>query len=229
MTMTVKPSQRPAISGLKRQFLLLIVAIYLVTGAAALGVFMLVMGNITRQLGEDFATQYALRQRDRLLAPIQRELALALKLTDSPLLKRWAQDEDNPDLRAAALAELDSYRRHFADHSYFMALDASKNYYFNDAANAYQGREHRHTLDPDSPTDSWYFATMAQAADCCTWNGPNAVRVAGFNVAVAGAGENADLNRFGISHPRDSDLGRLGFLRLRSTWVSGYERRLNSY
>ena len=165
MTMTVKPSQRPAASGLKRQFLLLIVAIYLVTGAAALGVFMLVMGNITRQLGEDFATQYALRQRDRLLAPIQRELALALKLTDSPLLKRWAQDEDNPDLRAAALAELDSYRRHFADHSYFMALDASKNYYFNDAANTYQGREHRHTLDPDSPTDSWYFATMAQAAD----------------------------------------------------------------
>lgn len=156
--------QAPAV-GLKRQFLLLIVAIYLITGAAALGVFLLVMGNITRGLGEEFATQYALRQRDRLLAPIQRELALAQKLADSPLLKRWAQDEENPDLRAAALAELDSYRRHFADHSYFMVLDASKNYYFNDAANRYQGQEYRHTLHPDTPTDAWYFATLAQTAD----------------------------------------------------------------
>ncbi|MDQ5911573.1 MAG: hypothetical protein QG599_3671 [Pseudomonadota bacterium] len=152
-------------AGLKRQFLLLIVVIYLITGAAALGVFMLVVGNITQQLGEDFAAQYALRQRDRILAPIQRELALSLKLADSPLLKRWARDEHNPDLKVAALAELDSYRRHFADRSYFIALDASKHFYFNDAANAYQGREQGHILNSDLPTDSWYFATMAQEAD----------------------------------------------------------------
>jgi sigma-B regulation protein RsbU (phosphoserine phosphatase) len=163
--MTAEFVHRSRISGLKRQFLLLIVAVYLVTGAAALGVFMLVMGDITRQLAEDFATQYALRQRDRLLAPIQRELALALKLADSPLLKQWVQDEDHPDLRTAALAELDSYRRHFADRSYFIVPNASKHFYFNDAANAYQGREQGHTLDPELPTDSWYFATFAQETD----------------------------------------------------------------
>lgn len=157
--------RRPGAASLKRQFLALIVAIYLVTGAAALGVFLLVMDNITRQLGEEFAEQYALRQRDRLIAPIQRELALALKLTDSPLLKRWVQDEDNPDLRVAALAELDSYRRHFADRSYFIVPAASRHFYFNDAANAYQGREQGHTLDAHLPTDSWYFATMVQDAD----------------------------------------------------------------
>ena len=54
MTMTVGSSLRPRTAGLKRQFLLLVVAIYLVTGGAVLSVFTLVMGNI-RQLGEDFA------------------------------------------------------------------------------------------------------------------------------------------------------------------------------
>lgn len=116
-------------------------------------------------MGEEFAAQYALRQKDRILAPIQRELALARKLVDSPLLKRWARDENNPDLKTTALAELESYRRHFADRSYFVAIDASKHFYFNDAANAYQGREHGHTLDPALPSDSWYFATIAQSAD----------------------------------------------------------------
>ena len=89
--------------------------------------------------------QYALRQKDRILAPIQRELALARTLTDSPLLQRWVRDENNPDLKAAALAELESYRRHFADRSYFVAIDSSKHFYFNDAADAYRGRELGHT------------------------------------------------------------------------------------
>ncbi len=151
--------------GIKRLFLLLLAGVYVLTGAVALALFGWGIHGVTRQLGEEFAAQYALRQKDRILAPIQRELALARKLVDSPLLKRWARDENNPDLKTAALAELDSYRRHFADRSYFVAIDASKHFYFNDAADAYQGRELGHTLDPDLPSDSWYFATRAQSAD----------------------------------------------------------------
>lgn len=151
--------------GLKRQFLLLIVATYLITGAAALGVSIVVMGNLARDLGEDFARQYALRQRDRLLAPIERELALCLKMADSLLIRRWMQDENNPELKTTALLELDSYRRHFADRSYSIVIDASKHHYINDAANTYQGREYANILDPDSPHDTWYFASVAKQAD----------------------------------------------------------------
>ena len=151
--------------GIKRQFLLLLAGVYVLTGAVALALFGWGIHGVTRQLGEEFAAQYALRQKDRILAPIQHELTLARKLVDSPLLKRWARDENNPDLKTAALAELESYRRHFADRSYFMAIDASRHFYFNDSANAYQGRELGHTLDPALPSDSWYFATIAQPSD----------------------------------------------------------------
>jgi len=152
-------------SGLQRQFLLLIVVVYLLTGAVALTLFGWGIRGVTRQLGEEFAAQYALRQKDRLLAPIQRELALSRHLADSPLLKRWAQDEEDPDLKAAALAELENYRRHFADHSYFVVISQSRHYYHNNAANEYQSQELRHTLDPAQPHDQWYFATLDKVTD----------------------------------------------------------------
>lgn len=85
----------PRFSGLQRQFLLLIIGIYLMTGAVALALFGWGIRGVTWQLGEEFAVQYALRQKDRILTPIQRELALSRHLADSPLLKCWARDEEN--------------------------------------------------------------------------------------------------------------------------------------
>lgn len=151
---------RPRFSGLKHQFLLLIAGVYVLTGTVALGLFAWGIYGVTQRLAEDFATQYALRQKNRLLAPIQREIALSELLAHSPLIQRWARHEDDPTLKAAALAELDNYRQHFADRSYFVAIDHSRHFYFNDAADAYQGRELRYTLDPDKPGDRWYFASL---------------------------------------------------------------------
>ncbi|HQC71282.1 MAG TPA: SpoIIE family protein phosphatase [Candidatus Competibacteraceae bacterium] len=159
------PNAAPRRTGLKRQFLLLIIAIYLLTGSVALALFALSIRGVTRQLAEDFAVQYVLRQKARLQAPIQREVALSRALADSPLLKQWARDEENPALKAQALAELDSYRHHFADQSYFWVIDQSRHYYHNNAADAYRGRELVQTLDPGRATDQWYFATLAKVSD----------------------------------------------------------------
>ncbi|MDG4553775.1 MAG: SpoIIE family protein phosphatase [Candidatus Competibacter sp.] len=156
---------RPRFAGLKRQFLLLLGGIYLLACMAALLLFAVVVDGIIRQLGEDFATQFVLRQKDRILAPIQREVALSRALADSPLLKQWARAEVDPALQAQALAELDNYRRHFADRSYFFVVNASGHYYHNNAADEYRGRELRFTVDPTLPRDRWYFATMTRVDD----------------------------------------------------------------
>jgi len=152
-------------NGLKRQFLLLIFTVYVATGAVALALFGWVLHNVTRQLAEEFATQYVLRQKDRILGPVQRELALARKLADSPLLKRWARDEHNPELKAIALAELDSYRRHFVDHNFFFVINRSGHYYHNNAADEHRGKELIQTLDATQASDQWYFATLAKVTD----------------------------------------------------------------
>ena len=196
---------RPRLFGLKRQFLLLLAGVYVLTGTVALGLFGWGIHRVTRQLGEEFAAQYALRQKDRILAPIQRELALARTLTDSPLLQRWVRDENNPDLKAAALAELESYRRHFADRSYFVAIDSSKHFYFNDAANAYQGRELGHTLDPNLPSDSWYFATLAQSADFVlniNYDVPLNINKLWFNVVIRDGAEQLGVGGTGLELDR---------------------------
>ena len=188
-------------SGLQRQFLLLIVGVYLLTGAVAMALFGWGIRGVTRQLGEEFAGQYALRQKDRLLAPIQRELALSRHLADSPLLKHWAQNEEDPTIKAAALAELENYRRHFADHSYFFVVSQSRNYYHNNAADEYRGRELRHVLDPAQPHDQWYFATLDKVADFdlnVDYDAPLDVTKVWINVLVKDGAEKLGLGGTGL-------------------------------
>jgi len=148
------------LKGLRGRFLLLVVGIYVLVGIASLFGFYRVAESIINRLGTGYATQYASQQRGRILAKIERELVLAQKLVDSPLLRSWALDESNAALKRESLAELESYRRLFSDHSYFFIVDSSHNYYFNNAANEFAGKELRYIVKPDDPTTSWYFATM---------------------------------------------------------------------
>lgn len=148
--------------GLRGRFLLLVLGVFVGVGTVAALGFLRVTDRIVHSLGAGYATQYANQSRGRLLARIQRELVLAQKLVDSPLLKRWAENESEPELTRLALAELDSYRKLFDDKSYFFIVDASRNYYFNNAANEFAGKELRYQMNPADKTSDWYFATMQQ-------------------------------------------------------------------
>ena len=151
---------RGKLKGLRGRFLLLVIMIYVLVGAASLFGFYRVADSIIQRLGVGYATQYANQQRSRILAKIQRELVLTQKLAASPLLRHWAQDESNPELKQAALQELESYRAIFADHSFFFVVRASGDYYTNDAANEYAGHEFRFVMNTKDPTMTWYYATL---------------------------------------------------------------------
>ncbi|MGQ0799820.1 MAG: SpoIIE family protein phosphatase [Pseudomarimonas sp.] len=147
---------------LRGRFLWLVVAVFVGVGAVAAFGFFRVADRIIESLGAGYATQYASQSRGKILARVQRELVLAQKLVDSPLLRRWAVAESDPELTALSLAELESYRKLFADHSYFFVIDASQNYYFNDADNQFAGKELRYRMDSADPTMAWYFDTMRE-------------------------------------------------------------------
>jgi sigma-B regulation protein RsbU (phosphoserine phosphatase) len=152
-------------TGLKRRFIGLIILTCLATGIGGVIAFFLVMDNTVRDLRKAYAIQYTLLEKGRILAPIQREVALTMKMVDSPVLKAWILDENNPILKAQALKELESYRRHFQDQSWFFVLDPSKHFYFNNAKNEYEGKENRYTLKKENPDDQWYFATLQTVPD----------------------------------------------------------------
>jgi len=132
----------------------------------AYAAFNWVVNSTVIQLGTLFAEKQVLYDRHRGLGALMREVSLAETLAGSQAIRDWALNEDDPVLARRGIAELEHYRQSFADGSYFFVIDASGNYYFNDAANAYAGNQRRYRVDADNPRDAWYFATKALGEGC---------------------------------------------------------------
>ncbi len=199
------------------KFFLLIVLGFLFTATVAFLSFQWVYGNIVEEVGRLFAEKQVLYDRERSLAPIRREVTLARMLAESPTILGWVSAEQDPAYKTRGLAELETFRRSFADKSYFFAIARSGHYYFNDANNQYSGRELRYTLHPGEPKDEWFYATLKQPEPCLL--NPDfavdiqvtklwincVVRKAGQPVAIIGTG--IDLSTFirdviATPHPR---------------------------
>ncbi|MBS0194687.1 MAG: SpoIIE family protein phosphatase [Proteobacteria bacterium] len=224
---------REAFRGLRGRFLLLVIAIYAAVGIASLLGFYRVAQSIIHTLGVGYATQYANQQRSRILAKVERELVLTQKLVSSPLLVDWAQDEHNPQLKAQAMQELESYRRIFADHSWFFVVTASHDYYTNNAQNEFGGHEFRFVEKEDDPTMRWYFETLkhvdtfelhpdydAQLDVTKLFINAIARDAAGRKIAVAGTG--LDLSGFIHSIVRTGDAGVENLLINDDGFVQGH-------
>lgn len=121
--------------------------------------------QIIEQWGARYAEQQVLYDKIRTLQPILRETALARQLADSQVIRNWALSPDDPGLSGQAIAELESFRLNFSDHSYFVALGKNGHYYYNDAGNRFAGHQLRYTLNPHSPADEWFYDLIRQGRD----------------------------------------------------------------
>ncbi|KKB76949.1 diguanylate cyclase [Devosia soli] len=147
------------------------VLVFVLLGFAAVAVpayfaFQWVVNSTVVQLGTLFAEKQVLYDRHRGLGTLIREVSLAETLAGSQAVRDWAQDEDDPERRRRGIAELEHYRRYFADGSYFFVVADSGNYYFNDSANAYAGDQYRYTLDPQNQDDAWYYSVLSLGEGC---------------------------------------------------------------
>jgi len=124
--------------------------------------------QVLEQVREHFSQVYArnltLLQREKILAPVSRELALSRRLADSEVTRQWMLDENNPARRALFFREAEGYRQDFRDHSYFAIVNSSLHYYFNDASSPNNLTPHD-TLHAGAASDAWYFSTMAAPAN----------------------------------------------------------------
>lgn len=101
----------------------------------------------------------------RLLQSLEREIGLAGQMAQSATLLQWAADPDNPDLTAAAIRQMESFRNNFRDNSYFVALKNNGHYYYNNADNQYAGDQFRYVLDPEKPDDAWFYQLIEEGRD----------------------------------------------------------------
>ncbi len=149
----------PAPARLRATFILTISLAYLAIGSLTVIAFLLSARGLDSAFAGRFAVTQALLEKNRVLSRIDREVALALKLADDPIVMRWAAAENDPRVRFLAMEQLESYRRAFTDHSYFIALDGSKHYYIHNSASP-EDRVALTTLSPDNASDRWYFDAM---------------------------------------------------------------------
>lgn len=153
-------------SSLQARVIALMVTIFVSVSIPAYFAFDHIIGRAVTTLGTMFAETQVQFDRYRGLETLMREVSLAETLSRSPAIAEWAADEDAPEKRQRALAELEHYRLSFDDQSYFFVIHDSGNYYFNDRDNTYAGRQLRYTVERDNPRDGWYFATIAEPSGC---------------------------------------------------------------
>lgn len=147
-------------SSLKLKFAATIAVAYLVVGTLTYLALDLVTGKVVRTLSTRFAVKQALLEKSKLMSTLQRDLSLSLRMADSPLLRRWALDEDNAGLKRLAREELEGYRTSFRGKSAFFIIDRSRHYYFNDGTALLPYDRPAYTLDPGNVNDAWYFRVM---------------------------------------------------------------------
>ncbi|TVP90546.1 MAG: diguanylate cyclase [Pseudomonadaceae bacterium] len=147
---------------LKTRFQLLIAALLLIASVATWTVFERIAEGIVEQWGLRVAEIQVRYDSARLLQPLEREIALAMQMADSTVLRRWSRNPDDADLLAAATEEMESFRRNFRDQNYFVALRESGAYYHNNAADEYADEPYRYSLNPDNPDDAWFYLLVEQ-------------------------------------------------------------------
>lgn len=143
--------------------MLVLVAVCVAVAAPALWLMLTVIDHLTEHYGMSYARDNALLQRERLQSPVLRDLTLARKMVDSPIVRTWAASEDDAISRGLAIGELESFRSFFQEGSYFVALAGSRHYYFSDGTEANPPGTVLDTLDPENPADEWFTTALLSA------------------------------------------------------------------
>ncbi len=156
--------------------------------------------TIRTHLGTAFTRNFTLLNRERILAPVTRDLALSRRLAGSQVVRHWLADDADPQRKAPAMREAEDFRADFNDRSYFLIAARSRHYYFNDAKSPVSA-EPRYTLNPGDANDAWFFNSMKGAAAFNINVDPDVrlgVTKVWFNVIVTDGGERVGMAGTGL-------------------------------
>jgi len=123
--------------------------IILVGGSIA---FVLSMRQIVQSNKKGELIQLVEIERITLEASVNSEIAIALKMADSPLIKRHFRDPANAELRRMTFDEIEGYRKAFKSKMVFWASDIDREFYFLE--------DDHYTVNADDPGNYWYKMTL---------------------------------------------------------------------
>jgi methyl-accepting chemotaxis protein len=130
-------------------FSVILFAAILIGGSIAFAVSMWQISHIS--IGNEMIKEVEI-ERIKLESSVNAEIAIALKMADSPIIQRYFANPTDPELEKIAFEEIAGYRRAFAGKSVFWVNDVDKKFYSDDA--------YSHTVDTSDPSNYWYLMTL---------------------------------------------------------------------
>jgi len=145
-----KPNERR--TSIKSRFIVFSVALFLVIVIVGIVAFLVSMKQIVRDnLAVDLSQMVEI-ERIKLESSVNSEIAIALKMADSPLIQEYFLNPNDPNIEKIASREIAGYRRAFAANSVFWVSDRDKKFYSDDSF--------VYVIDTADPSQYWYLMTL---------------------------------------------------------------------
>ncbi|MDP5292585.1 biofilm regulation protein phosphatase SiaA [Oceanimonas sp. CHS3-5] len=124
----------------------------------AVGIGWQLLAGVQEHFGRAYADNFTRLNRQHILVPLSRELALAERFAGSVLTRRWLTGEGNADL---FMQEAEGFAADFSSHSWFMVNATSRDYYYRAPDQPFEAVP-SYRLDQANADDQWFFNLMRQ-------------------------------------------------------------------
>ncbi|MCL2878820.1 MAG: methyl-accepting chemotaxis protein [Treponema sp.] len=141
-------------NSLRRRFIVFSVILFVLILIGSGAVFIFSMQHIVQEVTSLELVQDTEIEKIKLEASVNGEIAIALKMADSPIIIQHFLNPGDAGLRKIAFAEIEGYRKAFKSNTVFWASDKDKEFYFSE--------DNHYTIDPDDPNNYWYKMTLYQ-------------------------------------------------------------------
>jgi len=135
----------------KRTFALFTAVIFILVAVVSGTMFYIYSRNAAQQTVEDDLIQAGDVTKLRLGTAVNGDLALVIKLADSPAITGFFQNPENAELREDALALFGEYREAFDTHDLFWMMSSDMIFHMNEDA---------YWVDESLPENYWYSLTV---------------------------------------------------------------------
>ncbi|MCL1895839.1 MAG: sensor histidine kinase [Clostridiales bacterium] len=135
-----------------RQFIVFSIILYVVILIVGSIAFVFSMQQTIKTNKSNELARLLETERIRLEASLNAEIAIVLKLANSPIIERYLIDPDDPELEKVALEEIASYRQAFTGYSIFWINDKDMVFYSDD--------NEPYFVDASDPVNYWYNMTL---------------------------------------------------------------------
>jgi methyl-accepting chemotaxis protein len=152
MNISLGSSPKEGRNSIKRQFIIFSVVLFVVIVVLGSVAFIFSIRQIVINNRANELSQLVEIERIELESSVNSEIAIALKMADSPLIQDYFINPSDPNMEKIAFREIAGYRRAFAANSVFWVNDQDKRFYSDDSF--------VYVIDTSDIQQYWYLMTL---------------------------------------------------------------------